>query len=112
MPDSQTITQPTFPHRAYGVDLTWYGEEGGMAARGHVPDLRFAAACNHLARTEASLVNVFDDPKASLDDFLCHVRREWAVPVEPEGDDEWRVRTWGITERTPGAIRITTWDPS
>lgn len=108
------IPQPTFTHRAYGVDVEWFGGEGGMAARGHVPELRFIAACNHLART-GQMRNVFDEPAVTLDEALARVTRCWAVPVSPmESDDEdheWFV-DFGrdITEQTPGAIAITVLD--
>jgi hypothetical protein len=102
------IPAPTFPHRAYGVGVTWFGEDGGMAAHGHIPDLRFVAACNHLARKEAGLRNIWDDSCAELDDVLPAVTRIWAVPVPPSGRGfEWEVTWHGITEQTPGAIPLT-----
>lgn len=99
---------PSFTHRAYGVDLDWFGADGGMIARGHVPDLRFAAACNYLARTEAGLVNVMDEPGASLDAFLAEVTRVWAVPSGPVDGCDWALY-YGreITGKTPGAIPVT-----
>jgi hypothetical protein len=119
LPDDGTTTaeipQPDFPHRAYGVDLTWFGDEGGMAARGHVPDLRFIAACNHLARTEGHLANIWDCP-TTLDEALAEVGRIWALPIDPtECRDDgctWAVRyNQSITEATPGAIPITVLAP-
>lgn len=109
------IPQPTFTHHAYGVDVEWFGDEGGMIARGHVPDLRFVAACNHLARTQAHLTNIWDDPAVSLDDVLVRVVRHWGLPIDPGGpspDFEWALN-YGrdITEQTPGAIAITTLMP-
>lgn len=100
---------PEFPHHAYGLDLTWLGDEGGMAARGHVPDLRFIAGCNHLARTEAKLMNIWHDPCATLDDTLSAVIRVWAVPADPGRyyADEWAITWHNVTEQTPGAIPIT-----
>lgn len=112
--EAPEIPEPTFPHHAYGVDLTWFGDEGGMIARGHVPDLRFVAACNHLARTEAGLSNIWDDRAVMLKDALAEVRREWAVPIDPGGfgsDWEWAIRYGGVTEQTPGAFPITTLCP-
>lgn len=100
---------PTFPHTAYGVNLTWLGEDGGMAAQGHVPDARFVAACNHMARS-LGLRNVFDDPLLVLDDVLGAVIRVWAVATEPPhrgGECEWWVSWADVTERTPGAFPLT-----
>ena len=99
---------PSYSHRAYGVDLEWFGEDGGMAARGHVPDLRFIAACNHLARTQASMRNLWDDRSVTLDDVLAAVTRVWATPIAPEYGFPWGVY-YGRdnTEHTPGAIPMT-----
>lgn len=77
--EAPEIPQPTFTHRAYGVDVEWFGDEGGMIARGHVPDLRFIAACNHLARTEARLANIWDDRSVTLDDVMVEVGRCWGT---------------------------------
>lgn len=110
------IPQPTFPNHAYGVYLTWFGGNGGMAACGHIPDLRFLAACNHLARVEGLMRNIVDEPFARLDDVLVRVQRCWAVPVSPDeaepGDDyDWYADLGrDITEETPGAIAITVLD--
>jgi hypothetical protein len=112
--EAPEIPQPTFPHHAYGVDLTWIGEDGGMAARGHIPDLRFVAACNHLARTEAGQRNVWgDDRITALEDVLAEVSRGWALPIDPEDSHfEWAIRYDSqITEQTPGAIPVTTLIP-
>jgi hypothetical protein len=99
--------QPTFPHTAYGVELSWLGEDGGMVAKGHIPDLRFIAACNHLARKDIGLSNIWDDPCAQLDDALKVVIRAWAIPTQPCHGFEWEIAWHGITEQTPGAIPIT-----
>jgi hypothetical protein len=115
LPDDGTakIPQPTFTHRAYGVDVEWFGDEGGMIARGHVPELRFIAACNHMARahTNANLANLWDDRSVTLDDALVEVNRCWALPVDPAEDypgSEWVLRyDQAITEQTPGAIAVT-----
>lgn len=105
--------QPTFTHRAYGVDMEWFGGDGGMIARGHIPDLRFTAACNHLARSEG-MRNVFDEPAVTLDETLACVTRCWGVPADPGGpspDFEWALdHGRHITEQTPGAIAITVLD--
>jgi hypothetical protein len=120
LPDDGTATpeipQPTFTHRAYGVDVEWFGDEGGMIARSHVPDLRFIAACNHMARTEGKLRNVWDDPSTSLDDALVYVTRCWGLSIDPaESSDpgsDWALRyDQTITEQTPGAIAITVLAP-
>lgn len=114
MPDPQAATEPTgypppaFEHRAYGVQLTWFGEDGGMAAAGHVPDLRFIAACNHLARKDAGMRNIWDDPAPDLETTLAAVSRVWAVPIDPGGEFDWAVNYHsGITGQTPGAIPLT-----
>lgn len=100
--------KPDFPHHAYGVDLTWLGEDGGMAARGHIPDLRFAAACNHLARGFGG-ANIYDDRSLSLEEVLGDVIRVWAVPADPAlyGEDGWAVTWHDVTEQTPGAFPLT-----
>lgn len=98
---------PTFPHTAYGVNLTWLGEEGGMAAQGHIPDRRFVAACNHMARS-LGLRNVFDDRRLVLDDVLGDVIRVWAVATEPpHSAEEWWISWHDVTEQTPGAFPLT-----
>lgn len=103
----QTPASPTFTHRAYGVDVEWFGEDGGMCARGHVPDRRFIAACNHLARS-VGWRNAFDDTSAALEDVLAIVTRVWATPIVSPGDFEWGVY-YGRdnTESTPGAMPMT-----
>jgi hypothetical protein len=100
---------PSFSHRAYGVDLEWFGEDGGMAARGHIPDLRFLAACNHMARTDGGLLNLWDDSTATLADATADIQRVWAIPADPQayGSFKWAVKWAGITEQTPGAIPLT-----
>ena len=103
---------PMFTYGAYGVEVDGFGEDGGYVARGHVPDLRFVAACNHMARTILGLRNVFDDPLLTLDDVLPAVSRVWAVSTDPVPDGyDWAVRYGGITEDTPGAFPITVLDP-
>ena len=101
------IPKPIFTHRAYGVDVEWFGEDGGMCARGHVPDLRFVAACNHLARM-VGWRNVFDCFSATLDEVLVIVTRVWATPIAPDSGSEWAVY-YGRdnTADTPGAIPMT-----
>lgn len=100
--------QPTFPHTAYGVELSWLGEDGGMVALGHIPDQRFVAACNHLARS-VGLSGLFDDHLMAFDDVLPAVTRPWAVAAEPRGrGSEWAI-SWhsSITSETPGAFPVT-----
>lgn len=107
-----TWPQPDFPHHAYGVDMSWFGDEGEIAARGHVPHLRFLAACNHLARKDCGLANVFDDKTVTLEDALDCVAHLWVVPTDPAcGDFDWAVTWRDVTEHTPGAIPITTLMP-
>ena len=104
-----TPPSPTFTHSAYGVSITWFGEDGGMASPGHVPDLRFVAACNNLARKDACLLNLWDDSTATLDETLSMVRRVWAVPAASTeyGYGSWAVTWRDVTEQTPGAIPLT-----
>lgn len=112
---TETTTEyplPSFSHRAYGVDVECFGEDGGMVARGHAPDLRFIAACNHYARKVIGLRNIWDSPVATLEDALSIVTHVWAVPADPArygGDpDLWAVRYDStITEQTPGAFPLT-----
>lgn len=109
-PEAGPFPSPAFHYHAYGVDLTWIGDDGEMAALGHVPDLRFIAACNHMAREEAGLPNVTGDHNSTYRDVCKEIRRVWAVPCQPDGDD-WRVTRIGITEDTPGAIPLTILEP-
>lgn len=107
MTQATTPAPPTFTHRAYGVDLDWFGEDGGMAAQGHVPDLRFIAACNHMARS-VGWRNAFDSISTTLDEALAIVTRVWATPIDPPGVSEWGVYYGSDnTESTPGAIPMT-----
>lgn len=112
-PAQGAYPSPEFDHRAYGVEVTSFGDEGGYAARGHVGDRRFAAACNHFARTVQGLVNALDDRDSTIGDFTCDIRRVWAVPVDPAafGCDGWAVSWTGIHGGTPGAIPMTIWEP-
>ena len=98
---------PNFPYRAYGVGLTWMGEDGGMAAPGHIPDLRFIAACNRMARIEGGYMNIYDAVKVSFDDARADVRRLWAVLREPGPESDWAASWDGVTEETPGAFPMT-----
>lgn len=105
--------EPTFPHRAYGVDLTSFGEEGGYAARGHVPERRFLAACNHLGRS-MGLKNASGDLLDSAENWLAYAARVWALPEMPPqpGEHDWWVRyDSSVTASTPGAIPMTVWEP-
>jgi len=110
-PAVRAAPQPDFPSTAYGVRLTWLGEDGGMAAEGHVPLLRFVAACNRVARTECGLRNLADERGFALDDVLDVVRHVWAVTVPPEGWCEWAVSWQDVTKETPGAIPLTVYWP-
>lgn len=108
----RAIPWPDFAHCAYGVELTWLGEEGGMAARYHIPDLRFLAACNHLGRS-IGLCNADDEPLSRVGEWLLNVKRVWALPVMPEpcGEGEWELTWDGVTAETPGAFAMTAWEP-
>ena len=113
MAADEQVPQPSFAHRAYGVDLTSFGEEGGYAARGHVPEYRFLAACNHLGRS-MGLPNASGDKHDSAESWLVYAARIWAVPEEPPWPDEhdWWVRYDStVTADTPGAIPMTVWEP-
>lgn len=113
MAADEQVPQPAFAHRAYGVELTSFGEEGGYAARGHVPEYRFLAACNHLGRS-MGLRNASDDRHDSAENWLAFAAHVWAVPEEPPYPDEneWWVRYDStVTAGTPGAIPMTVWEP-
>jgi hypothetical protein len=101
------IPKLTFDHHAYGVEVDWFGEDGGMRARGHIPDLRFIAACNHLARA-VGWRNILDSYSATLDEVLVHVTRVWATPIAPPGGSEWGIYyARGNTAPPPGGIPMT-----
>jgi hypothetical protein len=105
------IPQPVFPYTAYGVSLSFFGDEGGMIAPGRVVPRRFIAACNRIARKELGLHNVFDDVHLTLDDVLPAVTYRWAVPTEVTRTDyEWQLSYFEVTEHTPGAILFTILD--
>lgn len=113
MPDDKPVPEPTFHHRAYGVEVTSFGEEGGYAARGHVSEMRFLAACNHLGRS-MGLGNAAGDKSATADEWLVYAAHVWALPEEPPWPDEheWYVRYDStVTADIPGAIAMTVWEP-
>jgi ADP-ribose pyrophosphatase len=120
--------------RAYGVEVDWIGEDGGMVAYGHVEPRRFLAAANRWAREssggglrEASMFN------ETYADALSGVRHAWAVRLpkcdcafgerrgergewgcrrpgdhDPEPYPEmWALRIDGVTADTPDAFPIT-----
>jgi hypothetical protein len=104
----KVIPQPEFRHHAYGVDLSWLGEDGGIVASGHIPPLRFIAACNHMARTDVGLMNIWDDPCARVADVIEMIDHRWAVAVDPHVREwEWSISWHKVTERTPGAMPVT-----
>jgi hypothetical protein len=112
--ETRTPPPPTFPHHVYGVNLTFIGEDGGIMAEGHVPLVRFVAACNHMARNEFGHRNLLDYSEATLGEALEGVRQCWALPAdEPDGEDcDWYVRhNADVTAGTPGAIPVTLWEP-
>ena len=104
---------PAFDFKAYGVSLAIVGEEGAMMADGHVPLVRFAAACNRVARTELLCRNLLDYSEATLAEALEGMRHCWVLPaVDPDGDGcDWYVRWGGVTAETPGALPVTLWEP-
>jgi len=111
---SRQAALPTFPHKVYGVNLTFIGDEGAIMAEGHVPLVRFVAACNNMTRNESGCRNLLDDSGATLSDALEGVRQCWALPaVDPDGDKcDWHVRhDSAVTAETPGAIPVTLWEP-
>jgi hypothetical protein len=100
--------QPEYAFRAYGVELDWIGEDGGMVARGHVSDLRFIAACNRVSRKDAGLTNLWDDRGATYAEARRDVKRLWAIAADPEpSGSDWAVIWANVTEDTPGAFPIT-----
>lgn len=107
--ETRTPPPPTFPYKAHGVSLTWIGDEGAMMAEGHVPLVRFIAACNHMARNDAKLPNMLDYPEATLEDALEGAKHCRVVPVDDPGTD-WCVK-YNATAETPGAIPVTLWEP-
>ena len=101
---------PTFPYKAYGVSLTWTGDEGEMMAEGHVPFVRFIAACNHMARKDANIRNIMDSDDATLEGALYGAKHCWVLPAhDPDGGGEWYVK-FNATAETPGAIPVTIWE--
>ena len=103
---------PTFPYRAYGVSLTWIGDEGGIMAEGHISFRRFAAAANHMARRAGEVCNLADDRNIAFEDVLGDITHRWALPIPADHDDEWRVDLGSrVTADTPGAIPVTLYDP-
>jgi hypothetical protein len=102
---------PTFPHRIYGVNLTLVGDEGAMMADGHVPLIRFVAACNNMARNEFGCRNLLDYSEATLAEALEGTRHTWVLPAgNPDGDCDWYVK-YNAAVETPGAIPVTLWEP-
>jgi hypothetical protein len=110
--EDSPVPEPCFPFRAYGVHLSIFGEDGGVAAEGHVSLLRFVAACNRMAR-ENGLISLADVYGVSVEEVLESIQYVWAVPEQPQSPDrEWQVRWAGVTKATPGAIPLTIYDPS
>lgn len=104
----RTPPPPTFPYKAYGVSLTWMGDEGEIMAEGHVPLVRFIAACNHMARKDAHIRNIMDSDDATLEGALYGAKHCWVLPVHDPGN-EWCVK-FNATAETPGAIPVTIWE--
>jgi hypothetical protein len=116
--------------RAYGVEVDWIGEDGGMVAYGHVEPRRFLAAANRWARESSGgglrEASTFNETYA---DALSGVRHAWAVrlpkcdcPADELGEwgcrrdgdhdpepypEMWALRIDGVTADTPGAFPIT-----
>lgn len=102
---------PEFDHRAYGVALSYVGEDGDIVAHGHVAPLRFIAAANHMARSAFGLVNLWDDRSETLAATLLAVEHRWAVtdPVAAAGNHcDWWIRYGkSVAAETPGAFPVT-----
>ena len=89
--DGAAAREPEFPHSAYGVQLSTYGEEGGMIAPGRVDPMRFIAACHKIYRTAGEAL-FLDGADAA--DALEVVEYCWLIPVPvPDGTPGARLYT-------------------
>jgi hypothetical protein len=128
---------PVFDQTAYGVQVSWVGDENETIAHGHINPLRFLAACNKLAR-DAGLANIADDKQARVEDLVERIWHRWAVrapkckcpgrkptemcrlghDIDPDPEQwylwcgMWAPPGMVVTENTPGAFPVTTgrWD--
>lgn len=121
---------PRFAYTAYGVQLDWFGEDGHMIAAGHVPPLRFIAACNRVCRTTCDRA-LADAIPWTVTDWTRRIHHTWVVRLpkcgcprtvlavgpgagecpdhdtDPDPDVWWLRRGAGITAATPGALPVT-----
>jgi hypothetical protein len=93
---------PVFSHRVHGVSLDWLGHEGSVVARGHIPLMRFAAACDSLARRDNRA-----SPTADWMAFTADVRHGWAVHAWGSTPEDWRLHWSDVDASTPGAFPVT-----
>jgi hypothetical protein len=93
---------PVFGHHAVRTDLDWLGYEGSIVAHGHVPLMRFAAACDSLAWRDGR-----DSPTAGWMAFAGDVRHGFAVHAFGSTPENWRIHWSDVTADTPGAFPVT-----
>jgi hypothetical protein len=93
---------PVFRHHFHGMDLDWLGHEGSVIAHGHVPFLRFAAACDLLAWSEGRASPTFDWMA-----FIEDVRHGYAVHAFASTPQNWRIHWSDVDAGTPGAFPVT-----
>jgi hypothetical protein len=97
---------PVFGCLARGVSLDWLGGEGSVVAHGHIHVMRFAAACESLARRDGRA-----EPTADWMAFADEVRYGWAVHAFASTPEDWRIHWDGVTADTPGAFPVTIFGP-
>jgi hypothetical protein len=93
---------PVFRYREHGVALDWLGHEGSIVAHGHVPHMRFAAACDALARHAGRV-----SPTADWMAFFGDVRHQYAVHAFASDPVNWRLHWGDVDASTPGAFPVT-----
>ena len=93
---------PVFGHLAHHVLLDWLGYEGSVVAHGHVPLMRFAAACDSLARRDGCPL-----PTANWTAFIEDVHHGYAVHAFGSTAEDWRLHWSDVTADTPGAFPVT-----
>lgn len=102
---SPDIGLPVFSHQARnGVAVDWLGTEGSVVAHGHLAPLKFAVACNSLARQDGRSL-----PALDVLVFAGEMRHEYAVHAFASTAEDWRIHWDGVDPCTPGAFPVTIW---